>query len=160
MNIFLVTTGLFAFAFVVHVLVWKIRLPHYQIRALMLIFLLVFLSWLPFGNLTLPGLVQVGIFYISVSLCYIVTYSAIEGDSPTLSLMMFTARCDAAGVSEQTLKEFLEKKPFVRRRIEALVHDGLIVEKEGCYFLAGRPSLFFRLILDFRKLYGPVQRGG
>jgi hypothetical protein len=160
MTVFLTTAALFFSAMIIHVLIWKVRLPLHQLRALMILFFLVLAAWIPFAGLALPGLLHVGLFYISLSLCYVITYSAIEADSPTLSLMLFMHEHNAEGVTETGLQQFLESRPFVRKRLSALIHDGLIVEREGNYFVSGNPSSFFRVILDFRKIYGPISRGG
>src|SRR5262249_23646491 len=81
------------------------RVPRRQIFCL----LLLFLGLLPVGLAAaawLPGLhglrpdgfwenLHVALFYVAVSLGYIVTYSALEEDSPTLTVVAFVA--DAGG---------------------------------------------------------------
>jgi hypothetical protein len=103
---------------------------------------------------------HVCLFYVSLAFYYVITYSAIEGDSPTLSLIRHLNASGGRGISSAELHEFLEARPFIKARITALMHDGLLREENGRYFVAGRGSLFFRLILAFRRLYGSIERGG
>ena len=163
MTIFLTTSALFLGAVMLHLLIWKIRLPKYHTRTLLILFALVLGAWLaalPLHHTDLPKLIHVCLFYTSLSLCYVITYSTIESDSPTLSLIRHLAHSGTRGVSLEEVREFLEARPFVRARLAALLHDGLVREQNGRYVLARRGSLFFRLILAFRRLYGSIERGG
>ena len=163
MRIFFTTLVLFLAAFGVHFVLWKVRLPKNHTRALLVIYACVFVLWLAVhivrGEALLP-MAQVGLYYWAVSLCYIITYSAVEGDSPTLSLMRFLSENGGEGRSREEIARFMEARPFIAARIAALINSGLIYEREGRYQLAGRPSLGFRLILGFRRLYGPIPKGG
>ncbi len=163
MTVFLTTLFLLGIALTVHVLIWKLRLPRRQMRALALAFAGVYVSWLiatSFMGIPLFMLLHITLFYTACSLCYIITYSAIEADSPTLSLMRFIDRQGPGGVSSETAEKFLAQHLFVNARLAALIDSGMIVFRNDRYIVAGQPSLFFRLILDFRKLYGPISRGG
>jgi hypothetical protein len=163
MKVFLTSVGLFFFAFTVHFILWRYQLPKQHIKTLLIIFGVVFCLWL-LGAITYSArvfeVIHVALFYGSVSLCYVITYSAIEADSPTLSLIRFLAEGKSKGRSPDEVSQFMAQRPFVRTRLSALVHSGLIRE-DGLRFVAvGRQPLSFRVILGFRKLYGPISRGG
>lgn len=163
MAVFTTTLGLFLAALGVHLLLWKIRLPKFHTRTLLFIFGLVLITRMALLDgwpMSLPELGHVCLFYISLSFCYVITYTAIEGDSPTLSLIRYVHNSGGRGVSSEDVHGFLAQRPFIRARIAALKHDGLLREENGSYFIAGRGSLFFRLILVFRRLYGSIERGG
>ena len=163
MPIFLTTAALFITAMVVHLLIWRVRLPKQQIRALLIIFTILFLFWLGYSlvNRTpLLFLLCVSLYYWSVSLCYTITYTAIEADSPTLSLMRFMAGGGSAGRSIEDITGFMTARPFMGARLAALAKSGLIREQEGRYVIAGNQPFAFRLILGFRKLYGSIPKGG
>jgi hypothetical protein len=66
----------------------------------------------------------------------------------------------ADGRSPEEIARFMDQRPFLRARLAALVNSGLVRERDDRYVIAGRESLAFRLILGFRKLYGPISRGG
>jgi hypothetical protein len=163
MAIFLTTLALFLTALGLHLLMWKVRLPKYHTRTLLILFALVIGAWLamwPLLSMELSQMLHVCLFYAALSLYYVITYSAIEGDSPTLSLILHLDASGARGISSEEVHEFLEGRPFIKARIAALMHDGLLREENGRYFVAGRGSLFFRLVLAFRRLYGSIERGG
>jgi hypothetical protein len=162
MAIFLTTLALFLTALGLHLILWRVRLPRYHTRTLLMLFGFILGGWLaawPFHRMELFQVVHVCLFYVSLCFYYVITYTAIEGDSPTLSLIRHLA-VRGRGISSRELHEFLEERPFIKARIAALLHDGLLREENGRYFLAGRGSLFFRLILAFRRLYGSIERGG
>ena len=163
MAIFLTTLALFLTALGLHLLIWKVRLPKHHTRSLLILFVIVLGGWLalwPFHMMELSAALHVCLFYTALSFYYVITYSAIEGDSPTLSLIRHLNVRGGRGLSSRELHEFLEQRPFIKARIAALMHDGLLREENGRYFVAGRGSLFFRLILMFRRLYGSIERGG
>ena len=163
MTVFVTTVVLFAFALGVHLVLWRVRLPKYHTRTLLLLFFSLLGGWLiltPLQPITLPQIAHVCLFYTSLAFCYIITYSALEADSPTLSLVRHMAQSGAAGLSTAEVESFLSTRPFVRARLGALVHDGLVEERNSRYFVASRGSLFFQVILGFRKLYGAIQQGG
>jgi len=161
MRIFLTTCSLFAAALAIQIILWKVRLPKSQMRTLLVIFALVFAVWLVGAaafSIPFVDMLHIALFYVSTSLAYTITYSAIEADSPTLSLMRFVAQRN--GVSADEVAYFFEQRPFMRARLAALVQSGLIRKDDGRYVLAGGGSLAFRLILGYRKVYGPIPKGG
>jgi len=163
MRVFLVSTALLALAWVIHLVIWRVRLPRRHIATLLVVFAAVFAGWLVAGLSTAISCVehfQIAMLYGSAALSYVITYSAIEGDSPTLSLMQALAKMGDEGLSDSSLDAFVAQRPFVKARIAALIQSGLVREENGSYVLDGKPSLFFRLILGFRKLYGPIAKGG
>jgi hypothetical protein len=148
---------------VAHVVVWKISLPRRPIRALLIIAGAVFclrLGLLTIRPKTFPELLQTTLFFWSVSLCYAITYSAIEGGSPTLSLMRFLADGRTHGRTLQEIDAFFAERPFVRTRITRLLDSSLIKEENGRYFAADKPSAALRLVLGFRRFYGIIPKGG
>jgi hypothetical protein len=163
MQIFLSTCALLVVAFLAQIVLWKIRVPDQQIRALLIIFAVVFGLWLVGAvvfSMALLEMLHVGLFYVSISLCYVITYSAIEADSPTLSLIHLLYGKGAQGCSGDEITRFLIQHSFVRARLAALVYSGLIREQNGRYVMPGKPSLAFRIILGFRKVYGSIPKGG
>jgi hypothetical protein len=163
MQVFLTTVLLFVAALGLHLLVWKIRLPRFQTKTLLLLFALVLgvrLVLLAIWPMSWPELTHVCLYYVSLSLCYVITYSAFEADSPTLSLIRHAHEVAAQGMSPEEVHVFMEKRPFVKARLAALTHDGLLREESGRYFAAGQGSVFFRVVLLFRKLYGTIEEGG
>jgi hypothetical protein len=162
MPIFLTTLALFAGSIAVHVIIWKVRLPERQMRTLVVIFAAGFAAWLALSlarHAAPLTVLHVALYYWSVCFCYMITYSAIEADSPTLSLMRFVGD-GARGRSAEEITRFMDERPFLGARLAALARSGLIREQGGRYVLSGSESLAFRLILGFRRLYGSIPKGG
>ena len=173
MNILVVAISCLAAAFVFHLLLWRVRLPQSQLKTLLVLF---FLSWCGAVGFTwisnwnflslgeggaLIGFLYFSLLYWSASLCYVITYSAMEGDSPTLSLTRHLHRKGIEGISHEEVEEFFRQRPFVGARVKALVTDNIFIEESGGYRLATGKYLFFRLILVYRRVvFGPVKAGG
>ncbi len=170
--IFLAVCSLLA-AFVLHLLVWRLSLPRAQLKALIVVFAFTwcgalsvawFSGWrfVSFADgQTIVGLLYFCLFYWSAALCYVITYSAMEGDSPTLSLTRHLHRKGSEGISHEEVEEFFRQRPFVGARVKALVADNIFTEESGGYRLVSGSYLFFRLILGYRRVvFGPVKAGG
>lgn len=163
MLIFKTTCILFVLPMLVQLIIWRVRLPKNQLRSLMVLFstsLIIWIIWAFLFSIPAPIALHVVLFYLSLSLCYIAFYAAIEVDSPTLTLVHFIAKSGPEGVSYESAANFLGQRPFFRTRFTGLIASGLIQEKNGRFFVVGKGSFPFRLILAFRKVYGPIAKGG
>jgi len=160
--------GLFVLAFLIHLAWWRIRLPRRQ-RPTLFRGLILFLP-LGLGGLTAVGLwparwllspaaAVVALIYLSLTITYVISYTALEGDSPTLSLMRWIG-AHPGGVSQGELDAFMASRPFVQTRLKALEEDGLAEQRGERVYAKGRPTLLFRAVMGWRELYGPVERGG
>lgn len=168
MQLVLTAVGLFVSAFFLHLVVWRIRPPKRQLRALFLGFVCFF----PIGLVLLgaadlwserllksPATAVVALLYFSLTITYVITYTALEGDSPTLSLMRWVGN-KPQGVSHKEIHSFITSRPFIQARLRALEVDELAEVRDGTVFIKGRPSVFFRIVLAWRTLYGSMERGG
>ena len=163
MLIFLATLVLFVLFFGIHLVVWRIRLPRRQFGSLLVIFGMVFISGLAaaaVSSISILNVLHIALFYTAASLCYMVLYSAIYQDSPTLSLMRFISENQADGRSVLEVVSFLAQRPFVKGRLAELVDSRLVREQNCKYVISGKGSLGFRFILAYRELYGPITKGG
>jgi hypothetical protein len=160
----------FVVALICHWIYWRIALPKTQLKTLLFVFLVVFVAAIPVSVglskflADMPYIVSLLYFvliYWAAALCYVITYSAMEGDSPTLSLTRHLHRKGGAGISHEEVEEFFRQRPFVRARVKALVTDNIFIEESGGYRLASGKYLFFRLILGYRRVvFGPIKSGG
>lgn len=180
MIVLILTVATLLAAFLFHLLWWRVRVPVQQLKALLLIFgaffaaasLLVLLPWASSSLIVHPsslasasgawlGWLYFALFYWAAAFCYVITYSAMEGDSPTLSLTREFARRGAAGMSRDDIEKFFAQRPFIGARIAALVKDGVLVPEPAGYRLAPGNYLFFRLILGYRRVvFGKIKEGG
>ena len=172
MSPLILATSTWFLAFVLHLTLWRWRLPKNQLKALLVVFAVVWAvaafsvlaSFVGLGSLAAGWLVDFLYFcliYWSAAFCYVITYSAMEGDSPTLSLTRHLHRRGEKGVSHEEVEEFFRQRPFVGARVKALVTDNIFMEESGGYRLASGKYLFFRLILGYRRVvFGPIKSGG
>ncbi len=168
MQLAFIGVGLFVLAFVIHLVWWRIRLPYRQLPTLFKWFLLFFplslgalhlLGLWPTERVDSPATAVVALLYFSLTITYVITYSALEADSPTLTLIRWIAQ-RPDGATEEELESFMATRPFIHARLKALDVDKMTVQRDGRIYLNGHPSLFFRLIIAWRALYGPINKGG
>lgn len=171
MSVFVAIVFLLGVLFAVHLLWWRIALPRRQRAVLLGLFLIgglalapivaLLLGWLGFGALSFVQWLNVGLAVVAFALAYVVTYSALEADSPTLSLIRHIASAGADGVREEELREFMASRPFVGARLSALVEEGMVHEREGRIHLAEHPYTLFKLVLLHReRVLGLSHHGG
>ena len=170
-SLFLAAGALFL-AWIVHLAIWRWRLPRAQLKALLVIFAVVwalaalsvltgFVGAWSFAAGWFVGFLYFCLIYWSAAFCYVITYSAMDGDSPTLSLTRPLHRRGDEGVSHEEIEEFFRQRPFVGARVKALITDNIFIEEQSGYRLSPGRYLFFRLILGYRRIvFGPIKSGG
>jgi len=160
-------------AFLVHLAVWRLRVPRRQARAVVLVFLAMYLAtvgaalvctlaagprgWLPS---TPFEYLHVTLFYAVMTAGYVITYSAVEVDSPTLVMAVMLMDAGAAGLSKRELLETLTDEVLVVRRIEDLVTDRMASLEDGRYRLTRKGALLARLFDRTRGVLGVSELGG
>ena len=163
----------FGVAWLLHLTLWRVRLPQAQLKTLLVLFFLTWCGAVGFAwasdwsyfflgeGGTIVGFPYFCLFYWAAALCYVITYSAMEGDSPTLSITRHLHRKGFAGISHEEVENFFRQRPFVSARVKALVTDNILVEESGGYRLSPGRYVFFRIILGYRRVvFGPVKSGG
>lgn len=170
MGILLWSIGCLAIGLCCHLVLWRVWLPKRQLRVLLLIFMVAFsfgMVLMIFAGCGADGVeplvcgLYFALIYWSAALCYVITYSAMEGDSPTLSLTRYLHRSGDEGVPHEEIEEFFRQRPFVGARVKALITDNVLIEEQGGYRLSRGTYLFFRVILGYRRMvFGPVKSGG
>src|SRR6202521_3942447 len=112
MTVLVMGIVLLALSLLTHLCVWRVRLPQRQIRALLVVFSITPAAVLLAGHLLrmVPALsaaeiVRVALFYASCSLVYIILYTAIEVQSPTLAIVMHVSRAGEEGCATDRSEE-------------------------------------------------------
>jgi hypothetical protein len=167
MNILYTGLSLLFIAFILHLLIWKIYLPHKQTKALLLIFFATFGLGLGFiiynpGVITFDSpwqYLHVAIFFISFTLSYVITYSAIEADSPSLVIVNLIHAAGENGLPEDDLKNYLTDDILVHPRIRDLYRDQLVFDENGKIFLTPKGKRFVRIFIFYRWLLN-AKKGG
>jgi len=150
-----------AAGFVAHWFWWRWRRPKRARAVLLVLFPLgalclapaipPWLAALGLAPLGWAGWLNVALAVLAFTLAYVVTYSALEADSPTLGLIRHLAKHGPAGLAEDALRGFFREKSHVSLRLAALAEEEMIVEKEGSIFLAPHPYRLFRAVLFYRS---------
>lgn len=173
MNILVWSSALICFAFLTHLIIWKIHLPKRQTKVLLQIFFgILFLALALFSlkAVRFPLLGQpaptsfseclhVALFFISLTLAYMITYSALEADSPTLVMVMNIAGAGSAGLKKESFDKLMTDDILVKPRIKDLLTDQMAVLNDGKYILTSKGVLFARIFITFRKILG-AEKGG
>ena len=162
MKVFITGGFLIILALLIHVIVWRIRLPKNQMGALLKVFLVVFVIWL---SLALSGLmsslgsylniyehIYIGLFYFSMVLAYTLAYSTIEADSPSLTINRIISAAGTEGISENDLMAKLNLDRFLSRRMEALVVDKMVNLRDDRYVITPKGRLAMRTVICYRRL--------
>lgn len=155
MTPFFLTLGLLVFAWIVHVVWWRISLPQHQSRALLLIFGAVAAiaaacyAWRGTPGVSgfdLPGM---ALFYAAAAGCYLLVYTGVEESSPSITIFRALEQAGALGLDEAELATHITNERFVKPRLQALQRDGMIAMTEAGGRLTARGR---RMALLARRL--------
>jgi hypothetical protein len=136
MTSLLIALGLFLSALGAHVLLWRVRIPRRQTRALVLVFTLLpplawgavsvlgatHASWYP-PLADMPG---IGLFYVAAACCYLITYAGVEEASPSLLIIRALEAAAEKGCTRAELAALVTEERFVEPRIRALKDQNII----------------------------------
>lgn len=132
----LILAGVLLFlSFIVHMLWWRNSRPVRTTSALLIVFLSVpvvtigvsfFLST-SIHLLQALEVFRLVLFYISYTLVYIVLYSAIEQESPTLAIIHYIKRQGGGGCDESTLVQHLRASEVIEKRFALMAQGGWIM---------------------------------
>jgi hypothetical protein len=168
MSVLFAAAGLFAGALLVHFVVWRIRVPKQQAATLIVIILTVgilgFLLLFSFGSedVALSGarlLLGIGVFG-SVAAIYLILFSAIEADSPTLTMINLIQSGGIRGISEDDLRLAMSRYSYVNARIDQLLQDKMVIETAHGLQIQPSGRWLCTFILFYRRLLFRSHAGG
>lgn len=166
MRVLVAALGLFALAFLVHLALWRVWQPRRHTRAL----LRLFFGTLAAGVAVGPGLagtapftfaevLHLGLSFTALTLTYLIIYSALQVDSPSLSMLLAIADTGVQGHGREELDRDFTDARLVRPRLEDLVRDQAVACDGGVYRIRGRGGLLIGILLAWRRLMGLPARG-
>lgn len=164
--------GLLAVAFLLHLIVWKIRLPRRQTKVL----LLIFFGTLAVGTVLLwtnPELSLFGIpapakwtqfahialMFTAFTLAYMITYSGLEADSPSLVMVQTIAEAGEEGLPRETFFQRMNDDVLVAPRVRDLLTDKMAVLEGDRYCLTSKGRLMARLFILYRAILNAGKGG-
>ncbi len=173
MNVLLFGLFLILLAFLIHLFVWKIHCPKYQTKTLLWIFFGTYFFSIPFLELFLSAEYKFSfytpknffdylhsfLFFTSFTLAYLITYSALEVDSPSLVIVKLIFEAGPDGLDRNVLVTKLTDEILLFPRINNLLRDKMAVMKEGRLFLTARGKWFIQIFIFYRFLL-KAKKGG
>ena len=174
MKILLCGSTIFCLAFFVHLIVWRIRIPGRQTKVLKQIFAYtllasLFVIWCLSAFILKLGLFEllnffeylhISLFYLALTLAYIVTYSGMEVDSPSLVMTMKIAAAGTEGLSKEEFDESLPDDILVKPRVRDLVRDEMVTLNGEKHRITTKGVILAQLFIFYRKLLGITLKGG
>lgn len=165
--------GLFAAAFLVQLALWRVRIPVRQVKALLAIFAGALLAALAAGGYAAAAApawrsllprggaewVHLALFHLAATLAYMITYSAVEVDSPSLHMVLAIRAGGAAGLPEADLLALRSDERLVAPRVRDLVTDRMAVLAGGRYRLTPKGALLARTFVLYRAILGAGKGG-
>jgi hypothetical protein len=150
-----------------------VHLPKRQTKALLQLFLgiliigIIFLLGVSFYIPTFSSLapqrlseyLNISLFFISLTLAYITTYSAVEVDSPSLVMIMSIYKAGKRGQDEKDFLMQMNNDILIKPRIIDLLRDEFIFMDKDTYKLTKRCTLFVSIFIFYRKLLN-LGKGG
>jgi hypothetical protein len=161
-----------ALAFVVHLIGWRVRLPRRHTRTLLILFLGIPAAFVLLAPLLPPPAAQslhlpvgtaqyaqVLLFAAAMGLGYIISYSAVEADSPSLVIAGAIADAGPEGLAEAALFEMVSDDVLVKPRVADLLRDGHIRQAAGGFEITRKGRKFVRIFILARRILG-AEKGG
>lgn len=172
MAVLIYGSALFLTAFLIQLIIWKINLPRRQTLSL----LAIFFSTLIAGCLILynaPGINIFGVaaprgladylritsYFISLTLAYMITYSAIEADSPTLVMVTRIHSAGPEGMTKEAFEREMSDELLVIPRINDLLLNKQVRLEGGGYRITPKGEMFARIFIVWRNLL-KADKGG
>ncbi|HMM39168.1 MAG TPA: hypothetical protein PKB11_10475 [Desulfovibrio sp.] len=158
-------------AFLIQLLCWRIRLPRYQTKAILVIFILTAalgLAALAAAGSALGPLAPQGarqylhilLLHGALGCAWIITYSAFEADSPTLVLVQRLLFAGEAGLPAGELLAAMSDEVLILPRVYDLERDALAtLGPDGRYRIAPKGRLLLAMIYGYRRLLRDGQGG-
>lgn len=158
--------ALVVFAFVLHFVVWRVHLPRRQTKVLLCIFFgtligssvcsVLITGFVPGAGAWVPGSVsdwlRIALLHVAITLAYMITYSAIEADSPSLVMVMAIAHAGPDGMDVKEFEATLNDDLLIKPRIMDLITDKMAYKDNDRYRLTKKGALFANIFIYYRML--------
>ena len=164
---------LFILAFVLHLVIWKIRLPRRQVKTMLQIFFITLIAgvsalWNAPSSFTFMGIpspsslwecLHITLFFISLTLAYMITYSALEADSPSLVMIMTIHKSEPEGLDRDRFSALMSDDTLVIPRIKDVLLDRMVYMDGNRYCLTEKGKLMARMFIFYRALIKAPEGG-
>ena len=151
----------FLFAFLVHFTIWKIHVPtkNQTVVLLKIFFGVLILSVFMKGACSFYDFLAFVLLYISLAFSYITTYSAIEVDSPSVTMILAIAKESHSGLDKEVFYSRMDNENLVVPRIKDLVKDKMISYENDKYRLTAKGLFLVNIFIWWRKFMNAPKGG-
>lgn len=109
---------------------------------------------------TLSEYLHIFLFVTSFTLAYMITYSALEADSPSLVMIMSIANAGPNGLPKEQFEQLMTDEMLSIPRIRDLLRDKMIFVEKGKYKLTLKGLVFVHIFIVYRHILNISQKGG
>ena len=163
-HIILFGIAIFLFFLLIHIVIWRIKIPNNDILVLFLILLSISIFTVVvfiqvridnvLKNLGESDMCAVILLYFALSFAYIMSYPAIQAISPSLEIMMIIGeKKNKINKKEDIIKIYNENVIF-EDRIFDLKKNDLIKNDGGYYKLTLAAKIIINIFILYRKIIG------
>lgn len=166
-------SALFCLAFSLHLIVWKVHIPERQIKVLLQIFfgtsiigllsLWAVSNFIAVFSIYVPKFfseyLHIMLFLTSLTLAYMITYSGIEVDSPSLVMIMLIANAGPNGLDEKEFAKIMTDDLLVKPRVKDLILDRMVYLDGNKYRLTPKGLLLAHIFIFYRKILNAGKGG-
>lgn len=163
----------FLVGFLLHAVIWRWGVPRESAKALsvclgmglVLVAALLGLAWLTlpeYAWLTLHDPVEYTmafLFATSIATSYLLSYPAVEVESPSLTIIEMVAARGSAGLSIAELETRFPYDEIIQPRIDDLYREGYATRIQREIILTSRGAMLARLFVLWRNAFC-LQKGG
>lgn len=154
---------LFTIAFFLHLFFWRFQLPKKPIKALILLFIgVIFLGiifLIRFKFYSFAQYLHICILFFSLFATYLLTYPAIEADSPSLVIILRIYSAGKEGLSIKALNESYTDDLLVEPRLKDLVEARLVDFNGTTYKINNKGVILMFPFMLYRNFLG-LGKGG
>lgn len=160
MRILVISLLVSTVAFLVQWIVWRVRIPVRQTASILAIFVAVLVLglvssfWWPsdwrFRNAW--EVLHVAIFHVAAMLAYVVAYSAIEEQSPSMTILLRVADSGCLGQTPADLQATLLEVSPVEIRLNAMIRDEMLREEGNDVVLTAKGWAWANIFSNWRRL--------
>jgi len=173
MNIIFCGVILFFIAFLCQIIIWKIHIPERQTKALVVLFfciltigllsLVIISHFYTITNWPVPrtssDYLHITLLFTSLTLAYMITYSAIEVDSPSLLIILKISDKGTQGLDRKELEETMNDALLIMPRITDLLTDKMAYLEGDQYKLTRKGKIVAKIFIIYRKILNTGKGG-
>lgn len=102
---------------------------------------------------------HIALFFISLTLAYMITYSAIEVDSPSLLMIMAITEAGLEGLDKKELEQKMSDEILIKPRFEDIIIHRMSYLEGHKYKLTRKGSFIAKIFIFYRKILN-LGKGG